>query len=202
MCSPVDLTQLYNSANFSMLFSMNAHGAQELNLVSVTGGNPANAGAYFIVPNGNLYAWDGDSITTSEAAGAVASLGAMVYNGPELLYDPSNVPYMPLVSSLEQQLDLHVPSGTSTYFFNSRGADEKYLPDANSSNPTEAGYYIIVPNGNLYAWTDNDLTTTLATTPVATLPAVYYENPVLLTSPTTQGNLANVTAGVTGERLL
>jgi hypothetical protein len=198
---PANFAQLDNSANFSTLFSLNKHGAKELNLVSVTGANLTNSGAYFIVPNGNLYAWNGVSITSSEAAGAVASLGSAVYADPELLYDASNIPYMPLASTVEGQLDLQQPTGTSTYFFNARGINEKYLQSSNGSNSGAAeGFYIIVPNGNLYAWT-NSLSATLLTTPVATLPAVYYENPVLLTLPTPQGNLATVTASVTDGTL-
>ena len=67
---PMSLGQLGTSN-----FNVNQHGAQELNLVSVTGGNLAHGNAYFILPNGNLYAYDGNSIITSETTGFVASLG-------------------------------------------------------------------------------------------------------------------------------
>ena len=194
---PITVYQLTNSD-----FNFNAHGGDELNLVSETGGNLANGGAYFIVPNGNLYAYDGNSLHSSETTGFIASLGASVYNQPELLYDPSSVPYMPLASTVEGNLDLQQPPETSTYFFNTRGLDEKYLRSGNNKNSAEAGYYIIVPNGNLYTWTNNDLTDTLATTPVATLPVSYYENPDMLTTPTPQGSLSTLTASVSGGKLM
>jgi uncharacterized repeat protein (TIGR03803 family) len=188
---PTSLAQL-TTANFEI----NAHNANELNLVSVTGGNLGNAGAYFIVPNGNLYALNGVSIASSEATGFITALGASVYNDPELLYDPSSVPYMPLASSLETELDLQQRSSSSNYFYDARGLDERYLQSGNGNNPTEQGFYVLLPNGNLYAWT-NDMADTLATTPLGTLPAPYYQSPILLTSPTPQGNLATVTGTVT-----
>ena len=61
--------------------------------------------------------------------------------------------------TVEQQLDLTAPPGTSNYFYNARGGFEKYLVSGNGSNPgAGGGYYILLPNGNLYAWNGNSLT--------------------------------------------
>jgi len=52
----------------------------------------------------------------------------------------------------EQQLALTAPSGTANYYYNIRGDQEKYLISTNGSNAVGGNYYLIVPNGNLYAW--------------------------------------------------
>ncbi len=67
--------------------------------------------------------------------------------------------------------------------FNYRGENEKYLLSNNGSNSANGGWYVLMPNGNLYAYVKdaaNDLNATLAQAPVAILaPSVWY-NPSLL----------------------
>ena len=70
--------------------------------------------------------------------------------------------------------------GASNFFYNSNGAEEKYLYSS-TSNTAAGGYYILLPNGNIYAWT-GALATTLAAGPVGTVPTLYYQNPNLLIS--------------------
>src|SRR5262249_48379087 len=54
-------------------YLFNSRNLQEKYLVSNNGSNSTNGGYYFIVPNGNLYAWLNGSINQSLAAGAAAS---------------------------------------------------------------------------------------------------------------------------------
>ena len=68
-------------------------------------------------------------------------------------------------------------------YFNDRGENEKYLLSDNGSNKAGGGWYVLMPTGNLYAWSGS-MASTLATTPVAvTAPSVWY-NPSLLTNNT------------------
>ncbi len=70
-------------------YFFNANGAKEKYLVSANGSNPAGGGYYFILPNGNLYAWDGNSLATSEAVGSIITLSPAVYTDPtQLINDP------------------------------------------------------------------------------------------------------------------
>jgi len=70
-------------------YYFNANGGQEKYLVSGNGSNPAGSGYYFVLPNGNLYAWDGNSLVTSEAAGPLVTLNGNVYADPtQLINDP------------------------------------------------------------------------------------------------------------------
>ena len=83
--------------------------------------------------------------------------------------------------SVEQQLDLMAPPGTSNYFVNARGAGEEYLISGNGSNPAGGGYYVLLPNGNLYAWAGS-LTASEANPP-SSLGTAAYDVPTLLTDP-------------------
>ena len=78
-----------------------------------------------------------------------------------------------------QSLHLQAPPDATNYLYNSRNAQEKYLVSTNGSNAAGSGYYILMPNGNLYAWVGNALNTSLANPPVATLPTLYYQNPAI-----------------------
>ncbi len=91
--------------------------------------------------------------------------------------------YTPAAYNAEQTLDLAAPSSSPTYLYNARYAQEKYLVSGNGSNAAGGGYYVLMPNGNLYAWTNNDLTSTLTTAPVVTLPTAFYQNPAFLIDP-------------------
>jgi hypothetical protein len=177
----------------------NARGAQENYLVSGNGSNPAGGGYYFIEPNGNMYAWDNSSVSTSESSpNAAITVGTAAYYDPALITS-SSAPYIPFAYSTEQSLELKAPPGPN-YFYNARGAQEKYLVSG-TSNPAGGGYYVIVPNGNLYAWDGVSINTTLDTTPVVTLPTIYYDDPTQLVDIVPPGALTGVVANIVGNSL-
>ena len=180
-------------------YFFNSRAAQEEYLVSGNGNNPADGGYYILVPNGNLYAWDGNSLTTSEAT-VVASLGSTAYYNPTLLTNAAP-PYIPAVNQVEQRLDLQAPLGTSNFFYNAHGAQEEYLLSGNGSNAANGGFYILMPNGNLYAWVGNSLGISLSNPPAATLPTAYYQNPSYLIGPVAPGVLAADTGTQTATYL-
>ena len=97
--------------------------------------------------------------------------------------------YNPTVYATEQSLDLQGPPAPD-FLYNARGAQEKYLVSGNGSNAAAGSYYILMPNGNLYAWIDNSLTASLMTAPVATVPFAYYQNPNFLINPAPPGRAA------------
>ena len=172
-------------------YYLNAHGAQEKYLVSGNGSNAAAGGYYILMPNGNLYAWTGNSLASSLAATPAAQLGTTVYANPTLLINAA-APFNATALSIEQSLDLEAPPGTADYYFNTHGGQEKYL----LSGAAAGGYYIILPDGNLYAWIDNSLSSSLMAAPVATLPTFDYQNPAYLIDATTASSATAVSANI------
>ena len=164
----------------------NLNGAQEKYLSSVNVSNAANDSLYFMLPTGNLYAWNGVSFSSSITAGPVqyqgspVDLGTSVYNNPTLL---TSAPYNSAAYAAGNNLDLQEPAGTTNYYDNLLNDQEKYLVSGNGSNGSHGSLYVITSNGNLYAWDGISLATTLQTTPVAMLPTAYYENPGWLVEP-------------------
>ena len=81
---------------------------------------------------------------------------------------------------IEQRYGLNTADITAA--FNKRHESEKYLLSSNGSNPAGSGYYVLMPNGSLYAYVPdaaNDLNATLALAPVADFsqaPYVAYGN--------------------------
>ncbi len=173
-----DLEQQYDfQAPPGTNYFYNAHGAQEKYLVSGNGSNPSGGNYYVLLPNGNLYTWAG-SLPASEAGTPVAALGAGVYAEPNVLLQ-APVPRDPTAFTTEQTLDLQAPPGAN-YFYNARGAHEKYLVSGDGYNPAGSGYYILLPNGNLYKWVPNSLSTSLAGPVVAALGTYVYAHPDVL----------------------
>jgi hypothetical protein len=103
-----------------------------------------------------------------------------VYTDPTQLTNAAP-PYIPAAYNVEQSLDLQAPA--PNYFYNARGVQEEYLVSGNGSNPAGGGYFVLLPNGNLYAW-DGNLDTSLANAPVASVPTLYYQNPGYLINAT------------------
>ncbi len=183
-------------------YFFNARQEGEKYLVSGNGNNAAGGGYYILLPSGNIYPWDGNSLASSEngVSGSIGDVGALVYTNPTLLTN-APAPYNQAAYAAEQTLDLQAPPGASNYYFDSRGSQEKYLVSGNGSNAANGGYYVLMPNGNLYAWVGNSLNASLAGTPAAALPTSYYQNPVELTAATAPGALMGVTASISGNTL-
>ena len=106
------------------------------------------------MPGGNLYSWNNNaqgSLSMSETtATLITNVGAAAYADPTLLTDAAP-PYNPVAYNTEGSLHLEAPA-PNNYFFNARGQDEEYLYSS-----TGGSYYVLMPSGNLYAWTGNSL---------------------------------------------
>ena len=159
--------------------------------------NAANDGYYVLTPADQLYAavldpgldlsatLTGANLAADFTMSAYSALGN-VYNNPSLLYSAQLAP--PVVPTNQGPLyDIREQYGLSTAAigFNNRKADEWYFQSDNGSNSVGGGYYVLFPNGLLYAWatdpSDNLLTDTLAGTPVANLSSEgVWANPALL----------------------
>jgi hypothetical protein len=83
---------------------------------------------------------------------------------------------------LDQRLNLTVAPGSSTYYLNTRGSNEKYLYNPSGTDSINRWYYIL-PNGNLFLFTGNPSSTapsSLQGTLVANVGAAAYQNPIVL----------------------
>ena len=71
-------------------------------------------------------------------------------------------------------------------YFNDRGQNEKYLLSTNGHNSAGDGYYVLMPNGNVYAFVPGvlGLESTLDQSPVFSVAPSVYANPALLTGNT------------------
>ncbi|HZU38876.1 MAG TPA: invasin domain 3-containing protein, partial [Gemmataceae bacterium] len=167
--------------------------------------NTANGGWYVLMPTGNLYAWqknDGShSLIATLATTPVASNLGAAYTNPALLLNPA-LPYIAPAYAAQGQ---YAFTGTAPYAYNSRGQGDKWVRSTNGSNAVNGGWYVLMPTGNLYAWQKSDgshsLTATLATTPVANVGTVVYQNPALLIDATPPGVLVPVSATLSGNTL-
>ncbi len=175
--------------------AFNARHGNEKYFQSTNGSNFANGGFYLLMPTGNLYAWDGVSLATTIAATPVADPGVAAYANTSLLYG-AQLPNAPTVFSnqgilydVQEQYGLTTPDIIGA--FNARGAGEKYFQSANGSNAANGGFYVLLPDGLLYAWNGVSLATTVLTTPLANLSSegVYADTALLYSAvPTTIGD--------------
>ncbi len=182
----------------------NFNGQGERFFHSSNGSNPAGSGFYVLMPNGNLYAWNNISLATTLLTAPVADLSATnAYYDPRLLYQAQAVFVNDPVYDAKYRYGLYTAEVTAITNF--RGQNEKYLLSGNGSNPAGSGYYVLMPNGNLYAYiptpgNNMSLASTLAQAPVATLGGGVYSNTTLLYSST--GQALGVTATVDGAGLV
>ncbi len=188
-----DLKLQYGLTNADIAAAFNARGGGEKYFQSTNGSNAAHGGYYVLMPTGNLYAWDGVSISTTTAQTAVADLNAYgVYADTALLYNAQPAP-IPVVSSnqgllydVQQQFGLTKPDIASA--FNARGGNEKYFQSTSGSNGANGGYYVLMPDGSLYAWDGVSLAATVEQQPSADLSSegVYADTALLYNAqPTT-----------------
>jgi subtilisin family serine protease len=100
------LNQQYGFFVYNNSYYTNTWGANEKWL----GGN---GGSWFaLLPNGKLYRWTGDFVTTVTAANLVATLDPMFYTNPQLLWS-AQPPVVPAITAVVQgnTLTLSRPSG-------------------------------------------------------------------------------------------
>lgn len=138
---------------------------------------------YFILPNGNVFAWNG----SNAAAGVlVASLPPLFYYHPELL--TSNPQQEHLAFLLKQTLNL---SFTDPDFDeNYGGAGERWVRDAGST------WYFILPNGKFYLW-DGTLNQASGTFLAQLTPDYYTEVLARLVNPQANQYSATIQGGNT-----
>lgn len=92
---------------------------------------------YFLLPNGDLYRWDGSAQATGTLVGQV---GQACYNDPSLLYEAHSGF---LAAQLDRSLGLYT---TGNLYQNWGGRNEKWLQG------TGGTWYFILANGELYRW--------------------------------------------------
>jgi hypothetical protein len=182
----------------------NARHDGELYFQSTNGNNPAGSGFYVLMPTSNptysdqLFAYVPDAkkdLLSTLAGTPVANFGqapystylggASVFANPALL-DKAPFPALPNVAvnqgelyNIKEQYGLNTPDIAAD--FNVRKANEKYFLSTNGSNPAGSGYFVLLPDGLLYAWNGVSLPTTVATTPLADLSGLgVYANTALL----------------------
>ena len=100
---------------------------------------------------------------TQGGSPTTVTLGGASGNGT-LTYSVAVSGYNPLYD-LQQQFGLN--QADLTQYFNVRGQNEKYFLSTNGSNPAGAGYYVLMPTDQLYAWDGISLAATLNLKPVA-----------------------------------
>ena len=166
--------------------AFNAQGASEKYFQSTNGSNAPNGGYYVLLPDGDLYAWDGNSIATTVLQAPVANLSSYgVYANTALLYDALPAFINDPVFAAKDQYGLTTPASR---FQSPRLKASIISRAAMAATRRGSGYYVLMPGGDLYAYvpdaSDNLLTNTLAGTPVAVLGASVYANPALLNTST------------------
>ena len=125
---------------------------------------------FFIRPNGDLYKWRGINVGIKEHE-YISTLNNKYYEDPSLLVDAENPllryvgPIDQLAYELDQQYNFLPDYISENYYYNSRGWNEKYLPN-----------FFIRPNGFLYRWGG----TLETSTRIAKLDSNYWDDPSLL----------------------
>jgi ELWxxDGT repeat protein len=194
-------------------------GQNEKYLQSTNGSNPAGGGYYVLMPTDKLYAYVADTandlVATLASAPVVdfnqpqfASAGN-VYAEPSLLYAAAPAFINDPVYSVQQSFGLNMADLSQV--FNKRDLKEKYLHSANGSNPAGAGYFVLMPSDELYAFVPdaaNDLAATLSNAPVADFAAApystflgagnVYSTPSLLYADTDQTAAVTATVNASG----
>lgn len=182
-----------NNADLTTFF--NVRGQSEKYFQSTNGSNAANGGYYILMPNGALLAWNSSSLATSPQVADLSTTNA--YLDTRLLYQAQPAFINDAAYAAKSQFGLN--KADETAYFNFRGANEKYFQSTNGSNAANGGYFVLMPNGNLYAFIPTpgnnlSLASTLAQAPVATLGAAVYTDTFKLYSST--GQVLGVTATV------
>jgi pimeloyl-ACP methyl ester carboxylesterase len=160
-----------------------------------------SGGYYLLLPNGNLYAYDGSGSyahTIANSANLLTSLDPSIYSEPSLLLNAQAAPGLyAQLAQVELQYDLK-GLGYSTY-----GAPA-YVLTAPSNNANGNPYYLLNSNGNLYAYDGSgSYAHTFATSAnlIATLDPSVFTIPTLLTNAKSPEATTGVTATLSNGTL-
>jgi hypothetical protein len=139
--------------------------------------NQFNNPWYFILPNGDLYAWEGRvELLTGNLLG---TFGSAAYLNPELVYDAAQ--FAPPTAQLEQAADLDQQYGFHLddrgLLQNVLGQGERWLRGKENSFGNN-WYYLLPDDGDLFEWDHRfgDLRGNL----LATFDAAFYLSPELI----------------------
>ncbi len=129
----------------------------------IRSGNDFNR-LYYILPNGDLFRWTGSFATSVFISG----VGTLAWSNPARLHDaaPAAGPSQTLYD-LDKQ---HRFSFSGDYALNWDGRNEKWILSAT------AGWFYILPNGDLYRWS----TTSIADTFITNVGVSAWKDPGLL----------------------
>ena len=106
----------------------NARGYGEKYLISNNGSNAEQGSYYILLPNGNLYGWDNNSVPTTLSSGFfVANVGTAAYNDPTLI-TAAQPAYNPIAYNLQQMYQL--TSAGPNYIQDARNGQEKYFAES------------------------------------------------------------------------
>ena len=146
---------------------------------------------YFLLPNGDLYAWNGNGRGSNwlDTANRLAILGPNAWNNFErVVTDVTPVltgPQQQVLVGLDQGHSLFRGSNDVNFLFNNLGSNEKYLRGAtNSSGNT---LYFLLPDGTLHEW--NGSSTASGNVLALNLPNQVYADPLLLADAYADGSL-------------
>jgi hypothetical protein len=146
---------------------------------SAAGTNKLGSSYYVLSPAGMLYAYDGgNNYATSFAGTPVATLGDSVYQDPTLLTNAQPPVNYAQLNALETQYQFQTV-GPAT------GVTAEVLRSS-QPGPGVMGYYLLTPNGSIYAYDGSSLATTLANSAkiIAAVDPGVFVNPSLLINAT------------------
>jgi hypothetical protein len=136
---------------------------------------------YLLSPAGVLFAYDGGSnYATSFAGTPVATLNANVYADPTLLTNAQPPVNYVQLNALQSQFQFSL-AGPAT-----AGATPVEALRSSQPGPAVSGFYLLTPNGTIYAYDGSSLTTTISNSAniVATVDPGVFVNPSLLINAT------------------
>lgn len=187
-----DVMKQFGLTNADQVQFFNVRGMSEKYFQSTNGSNPVGGGYFILLPNGELRAWNGVSIPTSQVVADLSTTRA--YADPRFLYQAQQVFIFDPHHDAKSRFGLNTRDLTE--FQNARGANEKYLFSGNGSNPAGGGYYFLITNAGtteLHVWNG----VSIASSPlVATFTGLaVYNTPNLIYSSTDKLMGVTATAG-------
>jgi hypothetical protein len=174
-------SQLFNlEQQLRLQFLGNIMAGTTADVFAAAGMNKFGNPYYVLSPAGVLYAYDGsNNYATSFMGTPVATLGASVYQDPMLLTNaqpPVNYAQLKALETQYQFMAVGPAMGVAAQALHS-----------NQPGPGAMGFYLLTPNGNIYAYDGSgNLATTLANSAniIATVDPGVFVNPALLTNAT------------------